>query len=298
MNHNKIEFRKVRDFGGILNVTFEYIRTNFKVLFLSNLYISAPAILLAGVFLGLYESSIFNFSVGAEIQQFGIPFLLSMIFMMISYLIVMVVTYSHLVAYQESETGTPITIEEVWKKTKQNFFLILFTGLGYSVIIGIVIILFVALGFYLVSQGNTVFILLVLFGIGLAIYLSINYSFIFIIRIQEGLRFTEALRRSKDLISNNWWFTFGLVFVVGLIQGFLMYALYIPTYIVMFFVAFTGLDFASSGLARILLIITSVITSLSVIFYMISTLAISFHYYNRVERKEAPGLLQKVESIK
>jgi len=298
MNQNKIEFGKVRDFGALLNVTFEYIRKNFKVLFLSNLLISAPAILLAGVFLGLYESSIFNFSIDAEIQQFGFLFLLSMIFMMLSYLIVMVVTYSHLNAYQESEVGTSITIEDVWKKTKQNFFLILFTGLGYSLIIGIVFVVFVVLGFYLVSMGNTLFIFLILFGIGLGVYLSINYSFIFIIRIQEGLRFTEALSRSKELVKDFWWFTFGVVFVVGLIQGFMMYALYIPTYIVMFFIAFAGIDFASSGIARVLFIITSIITSLSVIFYMLSTLAISFHYFNLVERKEAPRLLEKVESIK
>ena len=298
MNQNKIEFQKVRDFGALLNVTFEYIRKNFKVLFLSNLLISSPAILLAGVFLGLYESSIFNFSIDAEIQQFGIPFLLSMIFMMISYLIVMVVTYSHLIAYQESEVGTSITIEDVWKKTKQNFFVILLTGLGYSIIIGIVFAVFVVLGIYLVSIGNAIFILLVFLGIGLTLYLSINYSFIFIIRIQEGLRFTEALSRSKELVKDFWWFTFGVVFVVGLIQGFMMYALYIPTYIVMFFIAFAGINFASSGIARVLFIITSIITSLSVIFYMLSTLAISFHYFNLVERKEAPGLLEKVESIK
>jgi hypothetical protein len=209
----------------------------------------------------------------------------------------MVVTYSHWFAYKESDAGI-FNIEDVWKRTKQNFLPILFTGIGYSVIVGIVLLFTVALGMYLVFQVNAMFIFLVLSGIGLAVYLSINYSLIFIIRIEEGIRFTAALNRSKKLISDNWWFTFGLVLVVGLLQSFLMYALYIPTYIVLFFVAFTGLEFADSGIVKILFIITSIITSLSVLFYAISTLAISFHYYNLVERKEAPGLLGKVENIK
>ncbi|HEY6436419.1 MAG TPA: hypothetical protein VIY47_07500, partial [Ignavibacteriaceae bacterium] len=105
MNQDKIEFRKVRDFGGLLNVTFDYIKKNFKVLFKSNLFISAPAILLAGVFLGIYQSSMFNFGSISEIERIGFPFLLSMFFMMLAYLIIMAVTYSHLIVYKQSEYG-------------------------------------------------------------------------------------------------------------------------------------------------------------------------------------------------
>ncbi len=63
MTQNKIELRKVRDFGGLLNVIFEYIKINFKSLLKSNLLIGAPTILLAGVFLGIYQSSLFSFDV-------------------------------------------------------------------------------------------------------------------------------------------------------------------------------------------------------------------------------------------
>ncbi len=124
MNQNKIEFRKVRDFGGLLNVTFDYIKRNFKILFKSNLFISAPVILLAGVFLGIYQSSMFNFAVDYNLQQIGIPFLLSMFFMMLAYLIIMAVTYSHLMIYKKSESGV-FDIDDVWRMTKQNFFMLL-----------------------------------------------------------------------------------------------------------------------------------------------------------------------------
>lgn len=297
MNQSKIEFRKVRDFGALLNVTFDYIKRNFKILFKSNLFISAPAILLAGVFLGLYQNSIFNFAVSPDLQQFGIPFLFSTFFMMIAYLIVMIVTYSHLMIYKQSETGL-FDIDDVWQMTKQNFLVILFTGIGYSLIVGIVALVFIGIGMYMVFQGSYGFVFLVLVGFGIVLYLSINYSLIFIVRIEEGISFSEALTRSKELISQNWWFTFGLIMVVGIIQGFLAYALYIPTYIVMFFVAFTGVNSETGVFARSMFIITSIITSLSILFYMISIVAISFQYYNLVERKEAPGLLEQIENIK
>ena len=275
MNQSKIELRKVRDFGGILGVTFEYIKQNFKVLFKANLFIGAPFILLAGVFLGIYQSSILNFQVNQDFAQLGIPFLLSMLFTMLSYLIITTVTYSHLMLYKNSELES-FDIEQVWQKVKSIFWMILFTGLGYVFIDGF---------------G---FILLIIPGI----YLSIALSLIFIIRLEEEISFFDAVSRSIKIISGNWWFTFGLILVVGIIQGFLSFILYVPNYIVMIFMTFAGIDSTTGETGRILFILSSIVASLGVLTYSISTIAIAFQYYNLVERKEAPGLIQQIENIK
>jgi hypothetical protein len=275
MNQSKIELRKVRDFGGILGITFEYIKQNFKVLFKANLFIGAPFILLAGVFLGIYQSSILNFQVNQDFAQLGIPFLLSMLFTMLAYLIITTVTYSHLMLYNNSELES-FDIEQVWQKVKSIFWMILFTGLGYVFIVGF---------------G---FILLIIPGI----YLSIALSLIFIIRLEEEISFFDAVSRSIKIISGNWWFTFGLILVVGIIQGFLSFILYVPNYIVMIFMTFAGIDSTTGETGRILFILSSIVASLGVLTYSISTIAIAFQYYNLVERKEAPGLIQQIENIK
>ncbi|MBK9099954.1 MAG: hypothetical protein IPM14_18030 [bacterium] len=180
-----------------------------------------------------------------------------------------------LLFYKESETGV-FEIDDVWKRVKKIFFPVFLTGIGYS--------FFVGLGFvFLIVPG---------------IYLSITLSIIFIVRLEEEIGFFDAVSRCIKLIKDNWWFTFGFILVIGIIQGFLTYALYIPTYIMMFVTAFSGVDSESSGLNRILYIITSIISSLGVILYSISTVAIAFHYYNLVERKEAPGLLEQIDQIK
>jgi hypothetical protein len=274
MNQTKIEFRKVRDFGGLLGVTFDYIRQNFKLLFKSNLLIGSPFILLAGVFMGIYQSSIFNFRVQSEIEQFGIPFLFSMFFMMLSYLIITIVTYSHLILYKTSEPGN-FDIYDVWQNVKRNFWMILFTGIGYS------ILAFIG------------FIFLIIPGV----YLSIALSIIFIVRLEERLDFFDAVSRCIKIVSGNWWFTFGIIIVVGMIQGFLGFVLYVPNYIVTIFLAFAGVDSSNGDLGRVLYIISSIIASLGVILYSISTIAIAFQYYNLIERREAPGLVQRIEEI-
>jgi hypothetical protein len=274
VDQSKIEFRKVRDFGALLNVTFDYIRKNFKLLFKSNLFIASPFILLAGVFMGIYQSSMFSFAYDQDFESIGVPFLLAMIFMIISFVIITVVTYSHLMIYKQSESVV-FELDDVWQMVKKNFFLIFLTGIGYTVLVGF--------GFlFLIIPG---------------IYLSIALSLIFIVRLEEELGFFDAVSRCIKIIKDNWWFTFGIIVVVGMIQGFLMYALYIPNYIMMFVTAFTGIDSETSDVNRMLYILTSILSSLGALLYTISTIAIAFHYYNLVERKEAPGLLAQIDEI-
>ncbi len=275
MDQSKIELRKVRDFGQLLSATFEFIRQNIKLLFKSNLLIAAPFILLAGVFMGLYQSSLFNFSNEPEIEQFAIPFLISMVFMMLSYLVITMVTYSFIVLYKSSDLGS-FDIDDVWQKTKSNFWMLLFTGIGYAVI------LFFG------------FLLLIIPGI----YLSVALSIIFIVRMEEGITFFEAINRCIKIISGNWWFTFGLIIVIGFIQGFLGFIFYVPNYIVTFFLAFAGIDSMTGEAGKILFIISSIISSLGTLLYAISIIAVAFQYYNLVERKEAPGLMNQIEDIK
>lgn len=86
--------------------------------------------------------------------------------------------------------------------------------------------------------------------------------------------------------------------MVGIIQGFLGFILYVPNYIVTIFLAFAGVDSSTGETGRVLYIISSIIASLGVLLYSISTIAIAFQYYNLVERKEAPGLMEQIEYIK
>jgi hypothetical protein len=217
----------------------------------------------------------FSFAANPDFESFAVPFLLYMLFAALSYIMITIVSYSYLSLYRERETGT-FDIDDVWQKAKGSFWLIFFTGLGC-----IIIIMF----------GT---ILLIIPGI----YLAVALSIIYMVRLEEKATFFDAVSRCTKLISGNWWFTFGFIIVLGFIQGFIGFILYIPNYVVMFALAFAGADGSSGSMGKIIFILSSIVASLAILLYVISIIGVAFQYYNLVERKEAPGLYQQIESIK
>lgn len=273
----KIEFRKVRDFSAILNSTFEFIRQNFKILLKSSIFIAGPFILLAGIFGGVYQSRAFKFKPDASPADFLIPFSLYLISLFFAIIILIIVIYSIIQIYLESDS-LEIEMDVVWSKVKQNSVMIIATSFGLGVIVTV----------------GTMFLIVP------GIFLGVALSIIYMVRIVERKKFFESVSRCFYLIKNNWWFTFGLLIVLSIIQGFLSFIFYIPSYIVMFFSAISGFNYdgqGGNGVSEILFIITTIISSLVLIFYTISVVGIAFQYFNLVERKEATGLLSKIDSI-
>jgi hypothetical protein len=273
----KIEFRKVRDFSGLLNSTFEFIRQNFKIILKSTIFIVGPFILLAGVFGGLYQSTVLSFRPDMNATRFVMPFFLYFIFLSLAVLMLVIVNYSIIDEYINSENEI-IEIENVWQRVKSNFWKILLTAIGYSITVALASLLLIIPG----------------------IYLAVALCTIFMVRIIEKKGFFDSISRCTHIIKNNWWFTFGLVFVLGLIQGFLGFIFYVPTYIAMIFTTLSGIGYQKAGggsPSSVLFIITSIISSLGLIFYSISVVGIAFQYFNLVERKEATGLMAKIDTI-
>lgn len=273
----KIEFRKVRDFSALLNATFEFIRQNFKIIFKSTVFIVGPFILLAGVFGGLYQSTVLSFRAEMNPSGFVMPFFLYFLFLTLAVLVLIVVNYSIIDEYINSENEN-IEIENIWLRVKSNFWKIVLTGIGYSFVVAIATLLLIIPG----------------------IYLSVALCTIFMVRLFEHKDFFESISRCTNIIKNNWWFTFGLIFVLGLIQGFLGFIFYVPTYIAMIFTALSGIGYQQSGGGQpssVLFIITSIISSFGLIFYSISVVGIAFQYFNLVEKKEATGLMAKIDTI-
>jgi len=276
METQQIEFRKVRDFGALLSVTFEFVRQNFKLLFKSSLFIAGPFIFIAGVFLGLYQSALFNFATQPALQDFGMPFMFYMFFAGLSLLMLTLVVYSFILLYKEQGYGN-FDVDDIWQKVKGYFWMIFLTGIGYIVIVTI----------------GTIFLIIP------GIYLGVALSLIYMVRLEEGKGFFDSLDRCTKIVSRNWWFTFGFILVIGIIQGFISFIFYIPTYIAMFAVMFAGMNNSEPGSAsKIIIIITSIIASLNIFIYAVSIIGIAFHYFNLIERREAPALMQQIESIK
>jgi len=263
----KIEFRKIRDFGELLNATFEFIRRNVKILFLSLLFIAGPGIILTGIAGGLHQGNMsFN-------KTFYASSIIYFVFLFITFQLIITVTYSCLNLYIERDSED-FNVNEVWNRTRKDFLLILFTSIGSGI----------------VTLFGT--LLLIIPGI----YLSITLTIIFMVRMREQLSFTDSISRCRKLISGNWWFTFALLLILTVIEYFFSFIFTIPEYTA----TFIGLLHSTTGKPAVgstVYIITSIISAVSYLFYAIPIIGITFHYFSLVEKKEAVGLLEKLETI-
>ena len=273
ITNEKIEFRKLRDFGELLNVTFEFLRQNLKKLGLSLLFIVGPLAIISGIMGGIYNASRFN-NIPSSQFPFNWPlFFLYYTFILITIHLLVVVTYSYLFLYFEKEIAE-IEVSDVFQKTKEYFFPFLSTSIGV---------------FFAVIVGTMLFIVP-------GIYLSITLSTIYAVKMIERHGFFDSFERCRYLIKNNWWFTFGLILIFGVIQYFFSFILQLPMTIATFIGMLHTIN-KGPEMSQAIVMITSLIYMFSIFFYTIGIIGITFHYFNLVEQKEARGLMRKIDTI-
>ncbi len=276
----KIEIRKVRDFGEIIGDTFIFLSRNFKKLFKSLLFIVLPFNIIGTTALAYFQYNfIGSFSnknvLGGynwdSLISSGWSYLLTIVISIISYTFSISVTYRFITLY---EKGEDYDVKELWEYAKKDFFKVLFANIGI---------------FFLVIVGV---ILCFLPGI----YIGVVLSLIFPIMLTENIGFSASLSRSFKLISNNWWLTFALIFVIAIIQGIIAYTFILPAMI------FGGISNIFSvnntdGLMSFQIITTVVSHLVSTFTQPILITALALHYFSLVEKKESVGILRRIDTI-
>ena len=273
-----IEFRRARDFSEVLNDTFEFIRQNFKRLVKDLLLIAGPFVLLSAL-LGLYLQSkaasfdpeSFNFDAFFAQVPDWIAFFLTILLAMVA---VCLVVYEFLILTMNKGTGGFQT-EEGWQAVKKDFARLFFTY------IGIFIVLVLA------------FLLLFIPGV----YMFVILSILPFVRLYEGGSFFSSLSRSRQLVSGHWWPTLGLILVLSIIDMVCSFILDLPRTILGIIVLLGGDHTAGLGEHPFLTAILTLISSLGYFTSAIVVIGITFQFFSLVEKKEAAGLLDKVESL-
>jgi len=300
MTQNKIEFQRYRDFGQIINSTFEFIRQNFLPLLKSLIFLVGPFLLITGLLLGFYQKSIFTIFQINSLSQIGLIILLLIVSIFLTMQMLLSTVYSFILIYLSKDEFTQISIEEVWDGVKQIFFKIMGLTLALVFLIAaafFILVLFIGLTANATQNpflGMLIFLLLFI----PILFFIVKLSLIYIVALYERTGVWESIQRSFYLIKNKWWFTFGLIFVLGVIQGLMGVIFQIPQYIIMFATMFNSLDGSGvSGVTEVLIMITSVISVFQYLLSSITIIALAFLYFSLVELKEAKGLMEKIESI-
>ncbi len=282
--NQKISFYEKRDFGEKINVTFAFLRQNFAPLAKSILFIAGPAILLISVVTGVYQATIMDMSTGAEtfdyLEILSQSSLTSFLSIFVSALLVTVV-YAYLVLYVERENYDNITVAEVWERVKQHYLVVVVSVFVYSVLVVLGFMLLIIPGFIVIAA----------------------LSFLFIIQIKEGLSLGAAFSRCFKLVSDNYLSTLGLILVTSILIFIISMVVMLPFGIALGVPAFfslsqgSGLEDAGGTMKVVLIAFQALSSLLSYLLYAVLLIAVAFQYANLVEKKEAAGLLESVNTI-
>ena len=138
MVEQKVEFRKVRDFGENLSDTFLFLRQNFGSLIKSFFAIGGVFMLGYAIFNGIYQSRAFGIfdqlrkgmvTRENDITSIVTPeYLITLLLALLFYVSMRVILASYVKFYTENNNTQP-SIEEVWNIFRKYFLKVLIIGI-------------------------------------------------------------------------------------------------------------------------------------------------------------------------
>lgn len=309
-----INFKKERDFSSKINVTFAFLSQNFRPLGKNLFLVAGPFALLVGIFYGIYQTYSLSGAFGtagpnAWETMGNLPFMITSVILMIIFAffstsLVIAIVMRHLKTYI-SEGHTNISTSHLWRTIWSDLFSVLGTTFYMMVLFFFsFFLLAIPVGLSSLNGPNPVVIGIILFFgfIGL-IFFCPALLLLYPIRSIEKVNVFSATGRLFKLTSGKWLSTVGLVIVISIIQSVMSIVFAVPMYIMMFVNAMHDLGGEGSAgpafdLNGILITLSGGISMLgSFALYSILFIALTFQYFNLLERKEAKGLLERMEGF-
>lgn len=315
LHHQLINFKKERSFSQKLNATFEFLSRNFKPITKNILMVAGPFALLTGIFYGMYQSETFGaiggdtnpFSAGGPNTALLVTGVIGMIICSVIALVLIVAVVMRHIRLYIAEGHTNIPVSEAWSGVGKEFLSVLGTSVVHIAVMVLgMALLFGPFIFFAAGNARAAIVPFVFFAIIFAfvffIFVAPALTLLYPIRSMEGVGIGKAFSRLFKLISGKWLSTAGLVIVVSFIQSVMGAIFAVPMYIMMFMQMMHIADGEAAEKPGILYsILFSLASGISMLgsfaLYSIFFIAVTFQYYSLRERKEASGLLERMESF-
>lgn len=299
-----IEVRKSRGFGEQINVTFAFIRENYRKLGKCVLYICGPPSILAGMLIGsnvfLFLNTLGDLESGGLSDSYswmGLGFIVGTLVSLLATVLMTAVVNNYVFLYMERGYDG-FEFEDVWEAAKGSIGKVFVTMFGLGLILGALYLLWIGLVMALGMFGVVLIILLV----PLFIYFAVALNPLFTVRLYEDASIGESISRSMELVKGNWWLTLGVVWIVSMVASFAASILAIPAYIVYMIAIFSAVERGGdlSGLSEYGVVITVFVTLYMVASYLVNSaplLASTLQYFNLVEKHEGVGMIDRIEQL-
>ncbi|SDL26782.1 hypothetical protein SAMN05421823_10558 [Catalinimonas alkaloidigena] len=290
ITQERIEFRRVRDFGDKVGATFGFIRQEIRSLGKALLFIVGPFALATGILIGLIQQFIFSsvlipatssdpLTTVANPMVSG-TYLLSQLLLMLLFVAGFIVSTGVLNVYVSRYVrgATSFEVSEIWQETWPRLGRLLLTGILYYFAV----------------------VLATLFFFFPGIWLAVSFSFAYLVVVHENAGPAKALSRSYELIKGKWWSTFGLMVVLYLLIVVFIWAITIPLSLIagMFMEHSVATETAAPAWLGVMMVVGSTLGMLAAyLFSAVLGLGLAFQYFSQIERKEAVGLMERIQSV-
>ncbi|MFA9389975.1 MAG: hypothetical protein ACERKD_09215 [Prolixibacteraceae bacterium] len=288
MTNQSINFKRERDFGDLFNATFSFIGHEFKRLGTSVLYFVLPLLLLSAISSTIYSVKLQEtmqnmvssagdpdpFAMFTAMASISSYVFFNIILSLLATTMMLCTVYCYIKMYIHKGSAG-FTVNDVWREVMKNF--------GRLLIASVLIGLLVGVGF--------------VFCILPGIYLGVALSIIFPILILEEINFSDAFSRSFKLMKSNWWMTFGVFIVAGIMIYILSILLAVPSMIMGFKSMFFNIKQAQNvgmNFSIEFYVVTALTNLISQFFTIIPIVLTAFIYYSLVEKHEKPSLIEKI----
>jgi hypothetical protein len=285
MENNYILFKRERDFGEVFNATFFFLKQDFRKFGLAVVYYILPFALLTACSMALFQSKMVSFQAAAHnprepfaglgniLTNYGILLLM----LSFSHAAILSTVYGYIRLYVEKGRNG-FSVGDVWTEFKKlyiPFYLAMLLG-GIMIIIGSFLCLFPG------------------------IYLAVSLSLLFAGMAFDKKGFGNAFSRTFELTHMQWWWTLLILFVLYLLLMIFQIIVSLPTMAITMTAAFhtvSGEPGSTRSYYTFILIYSAITTTITLVLALIPQVALAFHYYSLVEKKEKPTLIEKINEI-
>lgn len=282
MNQDLIKFKKERELGEILSVTFQFIRQNYQTAGKIFLKIVGPIFILLVAAVTYYSWSTLGSALVLNERMDGTNFIIALAVLVFAYLLyssAMLGCIYHIINSYINNSGA-ISQTEVIQGMKADFGkLILLTFICW-------VMVFTGMLFFIIP------------GIYLAVPLSLSAAILVFRR--NGV--VESISESFQLVKDNWWMSFASLLCIGLIVYLVGLVFQLPAIFYYLIRAFTVVQEGSAAQPGDIMgtgmIIVNVITSIiQYLVYSIGPIGIALVYFNLNEKQHFTGTYETIKNL-
>lgn len=276
-----IQFKKQRELGDILTVTFKFIRENYKPILRLMSKIVGPYFLILLAAISYYTYAVAGSPFEALNNGFT-NFLIAFLILAAALLLFYAALYGTILHYIKSYSlhNGVVKEEDVKEGVRKDFFKLILLSVVSAILIIAGLMVFIVPGIYLIVP----------LSLASAVLVFKRYSV------------TESIGYCFELIKEHWWMTFVTLLVVWLLVYIIGLVFQMPMLIYMFIKAFTMVQEGSAANPEAFMdwpfMVLNVISSL--IQYILSTItiiAVAFIYFNLNEHKNLTGTFESIENL-